>query len=243
VKFQKLLIVLAIFNLISFIAMFDPFSAITLLTIVIGFVGAVRRSPRHLRCYGVTSIILTIIFVGLLAFFALRPPVPPTGCVVGDSGNGVTTPALPIHPVPSDPNTQAQPLSTPQGDSDTPSTPQNIPQTTEESEQHKGNGPVLLYFIAGFAATFTAIIKLITIVMSFRLACAIKKEQVTLAQTKDEHVPAVEMEMNTPEAPMGYPQVIYVPVPVNPQQGMTPFAFPQDGQPVFYNPYLANQTN
>jgi hypothetical protein len=53
---------------------------------------------------------------------------------------------------------------------------------------------------------------------------------------------ALETPKETVEAP-AYPQVIYVPVPVNPQEGMENFAFPQGAQPFFFNPYLMKPTS
>lgn len=64
-----------------------------------------------------------------------------------------------------------------------------------------------------------------------------------------EQASAVQMEAietQTPQEPFeapAYPQVIYVPVPVNPQQGMENFAFPQNAQPFFFNPYLMKPSN
>jgi len=220
----------------AFNLVFWLLTTFTLSVIIVGFAGAVKRSPRHLRFYGGASI--TLIMVGLVFAIMIVTFQPQMNEVDYD------TPATVPSSNPDPANPTAQPLSNPSSKRDVPADPLVDPNTQPQPEPMPAEvrvnvGGIIFCVIVSIFGLVAFALKLATIVMAFRIANMLQKDHRLVAHKEASNNTEQEMSHQTP----AYPQVIYVPVPVNPQQGMTPFAFPQNGQPVFYNPYLVKGTN
>lgn len=244
VKLQKIILFLMIvnfcgyfiFNLLTWLL-----TTFTLSVLIVGFCGAYRRSDVHLRFYGGASIALVMLglVVGIM-MISITPDQPdqsdmqPKRGAIPDPNNAMplrqpnpTPDMLPLH----DPNSPALSLNTPQ-----------VPQDPQVEPQPKVRVGVVI--LSSFALIFGLVVfalKLASIVMAFRIAHMLRMEKVALTSSNVlNQEPAIQEEMvHQGPMSMGLPQIVYVPVPMNPQQGLpTPFAFPQQGQPMFFNPYL-----
>jgi hypothetical protein len=233
VKLQKILIVLMVFNTLSlFLGGFSSLLGflIEFILLWVCFIGAVKRSQRHLRAY--VCINITIMIITIVVFFALIIMATSAHPKTDEPQSGI---ADPNQPAPTaNPNARRDDIPN--------NTPSNttIPTPTDPSVAH-GLTPreIAIAFFLIFSSIFVMILKVASMVMALRLArmiCAYNLQHLSHPTTY-QPVPQKEEQLQQPNfipmTPQGaYAQPMFVPVVINGQPNGQPQQF------IYPNPYF-----
>jgi uncharacterized membrane protein len=241
VRLQKVLLYLAIFNLLGLLAGLNSWigALIEVLLLWIAFHGAYKRRARPLRayvCINITLMIMGVIFLlTALMFFNTQD----------DKQN---YPILDLNPPPSNNKTDLLDLQPPPANVTAPS--QNNTNTDfkdiEVPDAHLSGGLIALYLMVIVCQIIVFIMKMISIVMAARLARMIctynclqlsshtcNKPETPSPSPSNSYIPMQPIQPQS-SAPM-YPQPMYVPVVINGQPNGQPQQF------VYPNPYFVPQ--
>jgi len=260
VRLQKVVLYLAIFNLLGLLAGLTHWisALIEVILLWVAFHGAYKRRHRPLRayvCINITFMILGAIFlITALMFYGAEMHHR------GEDGDEEAVPLQDLTPAANNSASDLTDLKTPLTDlkSANGTTPDNTNLTDlHPAVRHVSGAYIALWFLVALAQILVFILKIISIVMAARLArmictynCLLLSHPTSKPETpspSSNYIPMqpVQQQQQTPN-PM-YPQPMYVPVVINgqpngqPQQFMypNPYFVPQ----AMYTPMAPPQTN